>query len=387
MKNKKGFRTSNQFFINDTFESAKNIINHFEKIDNSYIKELDNKFENFLKDILKSRSVLVNEINNSYRKDNLVFVFGAGISKEFGLPDWNTLLQKLILKSFKVEGNHSYSKARVLAQLFTEIFYPSPLIAARYLKNYFDDNDELNFDEEVRNALYDEIKPNTQSKLLDEILQFCVAPGKAPNLNCIITYNYDDILEEYLSKQDIKIPFKPIFKVGSKPKSNELPIYHIHGYLPRKGNIDSSFKITLSEDSYHKQYNDIYSWNNIIQINKFRDNACLFIGISLTDPNLRRILDIANTQRGDEKPSHFIIKKKYDSKQLSKNLEKILLQNKDLYNNKVRANLMLDDTTEYLVKMMEKYEESDALTFGINTIWVNNYEEIPEVLNDIRKDK
>lgn len=367
-------------------EILNTIVDYLGKVDKEYVKKLDEKFEDLLSDNLRSRQSLIDELSIAYRSENLVFVFGAGISKEFGLPDWNTLLQKLILKSFKIEGNHSYEKARVLAQLFTEIFYPSPLIAARYLKNHFARNKSKKFEEEVREALYEDISNDTKSKVFHEVLQFCAAARGLPSLNSIITYNYDDILEEYLSNQNIRIPFKPIYKVGTKSERSELPIYHIHGFLPRKGEIDSSINITLSEDSYHQQYNDVYSWNNIIQINKFRDNNCLFIGVSLTDPNLRRILDIANTQRGDEKPSHYIIKKKYDAKILLKNLQNVLEKNKNLYNEKVIADLTLNATIENLVKMMESYEEGDSLSFGINTIWVDKFEEIPDILKKIRKE-
>jgi len=370
--------------VSKDYESIKHYLDLIDKDYKEYVKQLDNKFEKELNKFAKDNAILTNEIRTAYKNGKLVFVFGAGISKDFGLPDWNILLQKLILKSFEVEGKYSNDRARILAQLFQKIFSPSPLISARYLKNYFENNDSIKFENEVRKALYDSIISNTKSNLMDEILHFCVAPGKAPNLDSIITYNYDDILEEYLSKQKINIPFRPIYKVGMKSENNELAIYHIHGYLPRKGNIDSSLKITLSEDEYHRQYNDIYNWSNMIQINKFKDNTCLFIGVSLTDPNLRRILDIAIAHRGEDDRPHYIIKKRYDSKNISNNLKSILNRNRNLYNEKVMSKLMLSETTEYLVKMMERYEEADALSFGINTLWVENYKEIPSVLKSIR---
>ncbi|UZN01437.1 SIR2 family protein (plasmid) [Lysinibacillus sp. MHQ-1] len=71
--------------------------------------------------------------------------------------------------------------------------------------------------------------------------------------------------------------------------------------------MDRENSITLSENLYHRQYIDVYSWNNMVQINKFKDNVCIFIGISLTDPNIRRLLDIAKVQKGDnQKKSLFI---------------------------------------------------------------------------------
>jgi len=361
-------------------------VNDF-KIDNSYFI----KIIKYIDDYILTKSLGIEqqliELSNAYYSEKLVLVFGAGLSKNFGLPDWNTLLQELILITFQQESHQSYDNANVLAKLYTHFFNPNPLISARFLRNYFIKEEISSFEELVRKILYKNFKKDSLSKsnLLDEILQFCVAPGKSPNLDSIITYNYDDVLETFLSKQKIKIPFRPIFKVGDKPRLDELPIYHVHGFLPQKGKLTESHKITLSEDIYHEQYTNIYSWNNIIQINKFRDNACLFIGVSLTDPNLRRLLDIANTQRGEETPQHFMFKRKFQINELNELLNKYLKENKEIYDEKVMANLKLEDTIKHLVNMKQKFEESDALSFGISIIWIDDYGDIPNILKKIRR--
>ncbi|MFT0632273.1 hypothetical protein ACMFY5_09140, partial [Pseudomonas sihuiensis] len=42
-----------------------------------------------------------------YQSENLVMVLGAGASASYGLPDWNTLLQKLLLVPIGSEGDVS----------------------------------------------------------------------------------------------------------------------------------------------------------------------------------------------------------------------------------------------------------------------------------------
>ena len=169
-------------------------------------------------------------------------------------------MQKLMIGTLNKPKEKIIKNSLILSSLFNEIFLPSPLITARYLKNFYSDTKE-SFNNAVRKILYDNINLKKDSKLFEELVQLCVSPGKKPNLDSIITYNYDDILEYYLDKLKIDVLYKAIYKIGMKLNSKELPIYHVHGFLPRKGSIDKNNHITLSEDVYHQQYLDTYSWN------------------------------------------------------------------------------------------------------------------------------
>lgn len=363
------------------------IKNWSEGIDADDVRNLYSDLQKTISKKFPSLKKSLKELIASFESESLALILGAGVSVEYGLPSWETLLQKLLLTSFQDETSTNTEKSFVLAKLFTKLFSPNPLIAARYLRQHY--GTELkgtgnNFESAVRSALYEKIKVAFQSDLFSEIVQLCVSPGKSPNLDSIITYNYDDILENHLKTLKIEVPYKTISAVGVRPKPGQLPIYHVHGYLPRKGKLTSTTLVTLSEDTYHEQYSDIYSWNNIVQINKFRDCVCLFIGLSLTDPNLRRLLDIANKQRGTIKAQHYAIRKKHDGKALQEQLENIFKLNPYLLDKKVRAKLKLNETIEYLIRVIEKFETQDDLSFGINTIWVDKYTDVPHILKAIR---
>ncbi|WP_323957773.1 SIR2 family protein [Aeromonas caviae] len=125
----------------------------------------------------KTHEQKVNKITDWYRTQRLVMVLGAGTSVSYGLPDWNTLLQKLLLITIEPDDDkNNIEKAGVLAKTFTNIFEPNSLISARYLNNYFKKtkpDSKLAFETAIRDVLYIGVKTNEDSALLKEIRQFC----------------------------------------------------------------------------------------------------------------------------------------------------------------------------------------------------------------------
>lgn len=338
----------------------------------------------------------LSDVAGWYRAKRLVLVLGAGTSISCGLPDWNTLLQKLLLISINSDEDNAdlehNNKERdsILAKTFRSVFEPNPLISARYLHNYFKHEHPtatVTFEKAIRDVLYEDIdNVHKESDLLKEIRQFCIAPDRSPNLNSIITYNYDNLLEQCLDNIDVDIPFVPIHSRGMTYDNHELPIYHVHGYLPQVGQITYKNKVVLSEDGYHKQYTNVYGWSNLIQINKFKDYNCLFIGLSFSDPNLRRLLDISKKERGDNDIHHYCIKERPKLEKVKMRLEKLFYEDKEIVNKKVAAKLELNVIAKDLINLMEKFEEIDAISFGVNILWVDDLEYIPNLLKKMRED-
>jgi len=61
--------------------------------------------------------------------------------------------------------------------------------------------------------------------------------------------------------------------------------------------------VYLTEENYNELYNQPYSWQISSQLSFFRENICLFVGCSLADPNIRRLLEMTKK----EKKTHFAI--------------------------------------------------------------------------------
>ena len=51
--------------------------------------------------------------------------------------------------------------------------------------------------------------------------------------------------------------------------------------------------LIFNESEYYYLYNNPYSWNIAKQLHDFKFNVCIFIGISLTDPDMKRLLELA----------------------------------------------------------------------------------------------
>jgi len=111
-------------------------------------------------------------------------------------------------------------------------------------------------------------------------------PGRR-GVQSVVTYNYDDLLEWTLGRH----PHQSVWK-AVRSKSLRLPIYHVHGFVPLQDGTGSALdEIVLTEDQYHRAEQNPYSWNNLVQMRTLSDFVGLMIGLSLTDRNLRRILD------------------------------------------------------------------------------------------------
>lgn len=335
------------------------------------------------KSSFSSEDTAVKHLKEAFNSGNLVLILGAGVSFNYKIPTWDSLLQRLLIKTIEKESD----SALLISKLFSKVFNPSPLVAGRYLQTYYDENDKKDknrFEREVQKALYETYDENAESKVVDEIIKLCLAPGNSPNIDSIITYNYDDIIERKLTEKNLDMPFQSVYGQSIDTTKTDLKIFHVHGYLPKDERVNDENRITLGEFVYHEQYTNIYSWNNIVQINKFRDKVCLFIGTSLSDPNIRRLLDIANSQK-KQKKFHYIFKKKIDKKWLIERINFIFSQNPEIYEGKVKDKLLLNETIEFLIKYNNRYEEKDSESLGVKTVWIDDYDEdISKILKKIR---
>ena len=168
-------------------------------------------------------------------------------------------------------------------------------------------------------------------------------------------------MELELKKRGVK--YSVIVSEKDTPASNELPIYHPHGFLPFKGILTKELRssLVLSEDAYHLQFIDPYSWTNIIQLNFLKNYVGLFIGLSMMDPNLRRLLDIAQLKKPGLR-HYVILKDRWKPPQDESN-----------------------PIIKTLGNFFKNFEENTLNRLGVSVLWVNDYDELPDILSEIRR--
>lgn len=248
------------------------------------------------------------DLRRVYFSDRLSLFLGAGASVDCGIPGWKQLITGLALQMvdeqtprddiYQVRGMNSTERLAIASGLVGSQD-GSPLLVGRYLENSLGSQ----FSKKLHEVLYAAATEVAENSLIAAIAHLCRPSRQREGIYAVVTYNFDDLLESALTRADIRS--RAIFEEGVLPEADELPIYHVHGRLPKDVNtIPASARLVFSEESYFALQSDHYSWANFEQLKFLRQTTCLLLGLSGTDPNLRRLLDIDFRQ--SKKAKHYI---------------------------------------------------------------------------------
>ncbi len=132
--------------------------------------------------------------------------------------------------------------------------------------------------------------------MLQRVAELCLRRASV-----VINYNYDFFLDQAMKalEQDgpqTEIIFGPVdLRKKVSVKKRMLPVYHVHGRLvpseiPPNG-VEAA--IVLCQEDYFKMMLEPFCWQTVTQVQCLRDYTCLFVGTSLTDLNMLRMLQHA----------------------------------------------------------------------------------------------
>lgn len=340
------------------------------------------------------REQFIGELRNAYTYEGLALYIGAGVSRSVGLPSWPELIRYLTVQ-LMVGKAHSaitdinkfdlyweaISEFRETIQKKADTGKPI-LLLARAIKGEFGET----LQRRVSSILYRPIQRRIDMKrrssvrgirgplvrstklptspLIDAIVALARAERDVRGVQAIVNYNYDDLLEEKLREENVNC--KTVLSGKERIPLRSLPSYHVHGVLPlatyiKNGGVYTKEKIgnfVFSEDEYHAEYSDAYRWSNLTQISSLGRHIGLFVGLSLEDPNIRRLIDV--THRQYPEIANYAILTRSRSLKKSGDSKDCLLQN-----------------------LFEDQENKSFEGIGVRVIWVDSYDEIPSVLHSI----
>lgn len=313
---------------------------------------------------IEEREDVVKIAQEIVKQDNNVLFLGAGVSMSAKMPSWNELLKGLMgeVKQLKPDTLTAFK------ELSTHVFDEcgdSNLIMGRYLQTairLYDDKAE--FSELIQRYLYNENNTSDLLKTLAHIIRH-------KKVNEVITYNFDDLLEENLDVLKLvnSVDYASISKDAEIKGHNTLPIYHVHGIIPRTGPVDT---VVFSEEEYHSRYSNVFHWSNVEQLHALSRMHCFFVGLSMNDPNLRRLLDAARRMNESNGECHFAFLKRTQ-------LEKYCVTDAERSCKYVHVSDSLIDKK----KQKEIYDlnysvlESIFMELGVRVIWYEDHKELP----------
>jgi hypothetical protein len=248
-------------------------------------------------------------LSAAFAERRLTLYLGAGVSVGNGLPTWERLVLAMYfsvmsqqrLGSWRPFANYLYAIAEWQLGQTSE-----PLeITARKLRNlYGSDGDGRNDREAFLRDLWetlwagfvdvegrpsDEVHPQAireGNPTLDAVARLIEAGSASRGVRGVITYNYDNLVELVLEG----VRHQSIYQVGPL-EDDAFPIAHVHGFVPLSGEGSLPDDIVFTEDQYHMAARDPYSWANLVQIQAMSSTVGLMVGLSLSDRNIRRLLD------------------------------------------------------------------------------------------------
>ena len=255
-------------------------------------------------------------IEETYREKGLVLVLGAGVSLGCGLPSWEDILKKLAARCFEGEGQVLFNQLR-------ELGYGLPAIAGMIQNSSPIDQ---RYPELVRHTLYEAfpffqrgIDKENRAEFL-EYVQTCNSTMRAvaslcawkspddkkysinPLVHGIVTLNVDSVLQAYAYARYRTRLLRTVGRPSTETYPDKINIYHMHGYLRfGKGMGDLAKEapdaLVFTEQEYFDFFNRPNSLFNYTFLYLLREYSCLFVGLSMQDDNIRRLLYYSATER------------------------------------------------------------------------------------------
>ena len=270
-------------------------------------------------------------IQRASRENRLVIFVGAGVSMNSSVPSWNQLINRM-----KAELPNEFSEetdALKIAQIYKD---------SRGHKEYMDKVKDI--------LLYNKAVPNPLHKSI-----------LALNPCHIITTNYDDLIEQELSKEFLQ------YHIIREDK--DIPQMACPNTLVKMHGDYVTDNIVLTEDDYYN-YKENFPLTRAFVQSLFASKLILFVGFSFADLNLKFILNELKNILSDKMQRPYLLscdEPSYATK---------------LYFVKKAVNIVYFSEADVDLLNDGKYQSKDLSGIGLHTnkllYAIKNYSAIPQ---------
>lgn len=251
-------------------------------------------------------------------KQRLAVFIGAGWSVDWGLPSWDGLIQRLLRDHVAPLAEIYDEESRT--EFVRVLLRDHDLIqAASVVRESLEDQ----FDSHLRDALYhNRVGDHGPAASAIAKLYYAWAADHSRHIE-LITLNYDTSIEAALMHEDFASvraglgisEVATICTADDRETSSQsdtlVPVYHLHGVVPLDG--PSRGPLVFSEEDYYSDHLDNSDgqpqrWQDELVAEALHDPdcGCLFVGMSLADPNVLRYLFRASAYRNNDRPIVFL---------------------------------------------------------------------------------
>ncbi len=320
------------------------------------------------------------ELAAAYQERGIVLVMGSGISAGCQIPTWADLMQRGLDLA---DAEHGLN-VRSLQKQGLSLPTIASLIAER-------SGSREAFIEHMRNALYQDFefyphdvdKSNRQQfvRYVHENNSTLRALGAMcarrigdtdhyeanPHIAAVVNFNLDALLQTYIYARYHKRLVRTVERASAGPIRDKISVYQMHGYLAfgnQKGDstVEAADAAVLTEQDYFDFFNQPNSLFNFTFLYLMREYPCCFVGLSMQDDNIRRLLHYSRKEQFSGLKS----KGKGDPATWRRQL--------------LRHFVILERTDGAVI---DRAIEDTLRPLGVNVLWVEQFREIPARLGEL----
>lgn len=256
---------------------------------------------------------------------NAAVFAGAGLSRPSGFVDWKGLLRPLA-EDIGINIDDE----------------PDLTYVAQYIVNRAGNRGSIN--SSILDAFDKDVRSNNNVDILTRL-----------PIYTYWTTNYDHLIEDGLKSAnrnaDVKIEYK---QLSTTKRNRDAVVYKMHG------DVDHPADAVITKDDYVQYDNKHPYFRNVLQ-GDLISKTFVFIGFSFEDPNLDNVLSQVRLLMEDNLRNHYWLTKRVSR------TDRHIKDDEDFGYKKASQDLRAEDLKRY----------------GIQTVFLDDYSEITEILKEI----